>query len=1042
MDMKDDDIGCIAVIGMAGRFPGANGIEEFWYNLQHGIESISFPSREELLVQGADPRLLRHPNFVGAEGRIGHIDLFDAAFFGYSPREAEITDPQQRLFIECAWQALEHAGYNVQTLQVPVGVFAGTSQSTYFLANLYPQPDLIEIVGHAQVQLGNRQDHLAPHVSYKLNLRGPSLTVQTACSTSLVAVHLACQSLQNYQCDMVLAGGVSISVAPGYIYQEGGIYSPDGHCRPFDAQAKGTVGGNGLGIVVLKRLADALVEGDSIYAVIKGSAINNDGSHKVGYTAPSIQGQSEVIAEALALANVSAETIDYIETHGTGTLLGDPIEIAALQRAFSSHTQKKGWCAIGSVKSNIGHLDAASGVTGLIKTVLALHHRAIPPSLHFQTPNPQIDFAHSPFYVNTQLTPWEHKDHPRRAGVSSFGMGGTNVHMILEEAPEPALAGSGNSIERSWHLLPLSARSSPALDKATELMLNHLKSHPEQDIVDISYTLQVGRKAFAHRRVLLCQSQQHAIDVLENSSPELLFSGVEQPHPCIAFLFPGQGVQYTGMASDLYREFAFFRACIDECATLLFPHINQDIRTVLYPDTTGDTAALHTIHQTWLTQPALFAVEYALARLWMHWGIEPAAMLGHSLGEYVAACLAGVFRLEDALKLVSLRGRLMQQMPEGAMLAVPLSEEQLRPRLTAVLAIAAVNGPAQCVVSGALDAIAMLKTQLKEEGIESSLLRTSHAFHSPLLDPLLTPFREYIQNIPLSPPHIPYISNISGTWITDHQATDPAYWVSQLRQTVRFHDGLLELLQQANPLLLEVGPGKTLSTLAKRHAAHSSLLAICSLPAEASKRTDGEQIGIALGQIWLLGCPINWDNYWESVQPTRVPLPTYPFERMRYWIDPPTHAPQSAEPPARQTEEERAFLENIPSTTIPATHTKPMLSTTFMTPRNDIEQLLVDIFQHILGIADIGVLDDFLELGMDSLTAIQIVSRLRSLLIVELPLSQLFEAKTIAALADELVRVEATPGRTAKIARLRRKVGSLSSEEVRTLLQQKAGNQP
>ena len=730
--------------------------------------------------------------------------------------------------------------------------------------------------------IGNDKDYLATRVSYKLNLTGPSLTVQTACSTSLVATTLACQSLINYQSDMALAGGVSIRIPEktGYLHQEGGILSPDGHCRAFDAKARGTIIGNGAGVVVLKRLADAMADGDNIYAVIKGSAINNDGSGKVGYTAPSVNGQSQVIAEALALADVEPETISYIEAHGTGTVLGDPIEISALTNVYRESTDKKQFCAIGSVKTNIGHLDAAAGITGLIKTVLALKHKQIPPSLHFEQPNPQIDFDNSPFYVNTKLSQWETNGTPRRAGVSSLGIGGTNAHVILEEAPPTQT--SSNS--RPWQLLLLSAKSESALETATTNLVTHLKQHPKLNLADTAYTLQVGRQAFEHRRMVLCQNYDDAVTVLENLDPQRIFTHFQEPiNRKVTFMFPGQGSQYVNMGKQLYDTEPVFREHIDECCEILKSHLDVDLRTILYPNQEETEFATEQLQQTQITQPALFVIEYALAKLWMSWGISPVAMIGHSIGEYVAACLAGVFSLEDALKLVAVRGRLMQQLPKGAMLSVGLDQEAIQSCLNEKLSLAVINAPTNCVVSGTESAIEELQQELQLAGVNCRRLHTSHAFHSAMMDSILGIFTEEVKQVNLNPPEIPFISNLTGTWITPSEATDPSYWTKHLRHTVLFSTGIAELIKDSEQVLLEVGPGRTLNTLAKQQTKDTVILSSMRHPKD--EQSDVAFLLNSLGRLWLAGVQVNWCGFYAQEQRQRIPLPTYPFERQRYWIE-------------------------------------------------------------------------------------------------------------------------------------------------------------
>ncbi|MBE9190291.1 SDR family NAD(P)-dependent oxidoreductase [Gloeocapsopsis crepidinum LEGE 06123] len=861
----------IAIIGMTGRFPGAKNVDEFWHNLQNGVESISFFSDAELLAAGVEPELIRDPNFVKAQAVLNDVELFDAHFFGFNPKEAEITDPQQRLFLECAWEAIENAGYNSETYQGAVGVYAGVSFSSYLL-NVYLNQDIFNSVDHLQMAIASDKDYLSTRVSYKLNLTGPSYTVQTACSTSLVAVHLACQSLLNGECDMALAGGVSISGSrkSGYIYKPAGIMSPDGHCRAFDAQAQGTVSGEGVGIVVLKRLEDALTDGDTIHALIKGSAINNDGARKVSYTAPRIDGQAQVIKTAQAVAEVEPDTITYIEAHGTGTSLGDPIEIAALTQAFGTSSDKKRFCAIGSVKTNIGHLDAAAGVAGLIKTVLALKHKQIPPSLHFSQPNPEIDFANSPFYVNKTLAEWS-SDIPRRAGVSSFGIGGTNAHLILEEAPAVEVSHPS----RSWHLLVLSAKSETALASASANLATYLAQNPHLNIADVAYTLQVGRRDFDYRRMCLCQNLTDAISALNSAS------SYQKPcHRSVVFMFSPQGAQYAAMGRELYQTEPIFKQEIDRCCAILKPHLGIDLRDILYTSTASEQ-----LTQTAITQPALFITEYALAKLWMSWGIHPEATIGHSIGEYVAAAIAGVFSLEDALAVVALRGRLMQELPRGAMLSVQLPASEVKPLLGNTLSLAGINAPSLCVVAGTVEAIASLELELQAKGVGCRRLQTSHAFHSSMMEAIVEVFTTQLQKFRLNPPQIPFISNVSGTWITPAQATDPNYWATHLRQPVLFSPGMTELLKQPERILLEVGPGRTLCTFALQHQ-HDGLIALSSLRHPQEQHSDVTFLLNTLGHLWQAGIKINWSGFYADEQRRHIPLPTYPFERQRYWIEP------------------------------------------------------------------------------------------------------------------------------------------------------------
>ncbi|MCA1636566.1 MAG: type I polyketide synthase, partial [Acidobacteria bacterium] len=723
--MKQEDYSnAVAIIGMAGRFPGARDTQAFWQGLRDGVESISFFTDEMLLKNGTDPSWLKEPNYVKARGVLEDIDLFDAEFFGMNPREASITDPQHRIFLECACEALDHAGCNPDTYEGLIAVFAGQSMSSY-LVHLYLSAGNEENLSPVETMVGNDKDFLSSRIAYKLNLRGPAITVQTSCSTSLDAIHLASQSLLAGECDLALAGGVSVSVPQvrGYFY-DGGINSPDGHCRAFDAHARGTIDGSGAGVVALKRMPDAVRDRDHVLAVILGSAINNDGSRKVGYTAPSVEGQARVIADALAVAGVDPSTISYVEAHGTGTVLGDPIEVAALTQAYRARTDRRQYCAIGSVKTNIGHLDAAAGVAGLIKTVLALRHRELPPSLHYREPNPKIDFAASPFYVNAELREWAGGETPRRAAVSSFGIGGTNAHAVLEEAP--AREASGQS--REWQVLTLSAKSGRALEQMRGELSQRVAGVEARELADIAYTLQVGRKSFPHRYSVVCRDGAQASRLLAEGGE--VKEVTERRSDAVAFVFTGQGTQYVGMGAELYEKEKVYRQLVDKCAQVLRGQIGYDIREVLYPKAEKREWAEAQLSETRVTQPAIFVVEYALAELLRGWGLEPGALIGHSVGEYVAACVSGVMELEECLKVVAMRGELMQRMKRGAMAAVMLSAEELEERIWEGLDIAAENGAGLSVVAGRVEEIEELERRLEGEGVGYRRLRTSHAFHS------------------------------------------------------------------------------------------------------------------------------------------------------------------------------------------------------------------------------------------------------------------------------------------------------------------------
>lgn len=875
----------IAIVGLAGRFPGAENTDELWQNLKNGINSIEPYDEQTLLDMGLDKETISAPDFVGCGALLPDQDKFDAAFFGYSPREAEELDPQQRLFLETAWQAMESAGYNGDSCDFPVGVYGGCGVNTYLITNLMQSGrfnDLGNISSLQALMNGNNKDAMTMTLAYKLNLKGPAVTVQTACSTSLSAVHMACRSLLNYEADMALAGGAWLNLLHkgGYVYQSGAILSPDGHCRPFDEKAQGTVIGSGSGVVVLKRLEQAIEDGDTIYAVIKGSAMNNDGNNKVGYTAPSVDGQAEVIASAQEMADTPADTISYIEAHGTGTVMGDPIEIAALTQAFRQSTDKSQYCAIGSVKSNLGHLDAAAGVTGLIKTVLALKNGVIPPSLHYQNPNPEIDFTNSPFFVADKAMEWDNSKGPRRAGVSSFGIGGTNVHVILEQAPAQA----STATQRDWQVLPLSAPTKTALEQRQQDLATWLENANDKQWQDAAYTLQVGRKHFSQRSVLIAENknQANANLTLQTSQYRIQNQLTDDHEPAVAFMFPGQGAQYVNMARTLYHSEPVFKAQFDLCREGLTPHLGLDIADLIFVD---DKDKGEQLKQTSLTQPVLFAVEYALAKQWMAFGVNPEAMIGHSIGEYVAACLAGVFSLEDTLKIVAKRGQLIQAQPKGCMLSVALEQQKLTPYLAQGCELAAVNGAENCVLSGSDQAISAVEAKLNDEGVAVQRLHVSHAFHSSLVSGACEELASLIATLPRHAPKIPFVSNVSGSWITPEQAMSPDYWAAHLAQTVHFHQGLQTITEKANTVLLEVGPSNALSQLAGRNQeikAKCSIIA--SLPHPQKLAEEPQHFATAIGRLWLCGVNINWDALYQQ-QPKRIGLPVYPFERKRFWVE-------------------------------------------------------------------------------------------------------------------------------------------------------------
>jgi acyl transferase domain-containing protein len=955
----------LAVVGMAVRLPGARTPGEYWRNLAGGVESVArLP-----VPDGAH----HHP----AGGLIDQPDCFDAEFFGYAPREALITDPQHRVFLECAWEALEHAGYDPARYPGAIGVYAGCSQTEYGAA-LHARRDspLLADIGGYELRLGCGLDFLTTRAAYKLGLRGPAVTVQTACSTSLVAIHLAGQALLAGECDMALAGGATVHVPPySGEYSETGILSADGHCRAFDAAAAGTVGADGVAVVLLKRLTDALDDGDTVHAVVLGSAVNNDGTDKIGFTAPSVTGQAQAVAAALRVAGIGSDTVGYVETHGTGTPLGDPVEIAALAEAFRATRNGPASaapprCWIGSVKTNLGHADAAAGAAGFIKTVLALSHRRLPPSLHFEKPNPAIDFAATPFAVNTRLRDWDGPG-PRRAGVNSLGLGGTNAHAVLQEAP----AAEPPQPTRTWRLLPVSGRTRRALAVQAAELADQLGGEQPAELGGVAWTLQTGRRHHGHRAFAVAADPDTSARALREPSGRVSTGG---PQP-LAFVFPGQGGQYVGMTRQLYAHEPALRARVDECARLFAPVLGTDLREVLHA-APGDQAAADRLRPMTMAQACVFTTEFALAGLWRRWGVLPDAVAGHSLGAYAAACVAGVFELPDAVALVAARGRLLEDLPPGAMAAVPLPEPELRDLLAPGLAVAAVNGPDQCVVSGPEHAVARLVEDLEARGIEVRRLRISAAAHSVLVDPVVARFQDSVAALRLHPPSVPVLSDHTGTWLTDDQARDPAYWAAHLRGTVRFGAVLGELL--GGHTLLEVGPGRTLTSLARRHPAHrpDSLL-LTSLPHATEDEPEAAHLLTAAGRLWQTGHDLDWSGLNDGERHRRVPLPTTAFQRLRFRVDADPAVPLAIEPVLEDTWNDEDGAD------------------AHVEPRGPIEQAVAAAFEQTLGAVRVGATDSFLGLGGDSLIAARLTAWIRREYGLRITVREVFKSPTVEALA-------------------------------------------
>ncbi|MFC5418457.1 amino acid adenylation domain-containing protein [Bosea eneae] len=973
----------VAIIGLAGRFPGAPDVGTLWQNLLDGVESItSFDPAE--LEDGFDAATRALPNFVAAKPVLDGVDQFDAPFFGMMPREAALTDPQQRLLLECAWEALEDAGYDPAAPGQCIGVFAGATSSTYLLQNLLHDRKTIADytsgfqIGNLPLLVGSAADFTATRIGYKLGLTGPCVAVQSACSTSLLAVAQAVQNLLCNGCDMALAGGVSITFPQrrGYLAQEGGIVSTDGHCRAFDASASGTIFGSGAGLVVLKRLEDAIADRDQIYAVIRGVGVNNDGTGKVGFTAPSVEGQAAAIAMAHAAADIDARSIGYVECHGTGTPMGDPIEVAGLTAAFRLTTEDRRFCALGSIKSNIGHLDAAAGVTGLIKASLAVKNGVLPASLHVTQPNPALELPDSPFFIADHRQEWPGQSGPRRAGVSAFGFGGTNVHLVLEQAPASEAAAPA----RRNQLLTLSARSAAALGAARDRLAEHVETHPEQDLADVAFTLQAGRRPFPYRLAVTASDPAEAVAALrkQNTDRATAVTGAGD----LVFMFPGQGSQYPQMARELYAGEPVFRKTVDLCCDLLKPELGLDLRSLLYPSNGGDPEKLSA---TLLAQPAIFTVEYALAQLLMSWGLQPSAMIGHSVGEFAAACIAGVFSLEDALALVAKRGRMMQELPGGAMLAVRLPDVEIAALARDGVCVAAVNAPGMGVLAGPFDAIEALEAELAQRGVTHRRLQTSHAFHSAMIAPLIAPFTEAVAAVRLNAPELPYISGVTGDWVGADQTTDPSYWARHAREPVRFADGIATLVRNLSPILLEVGPGAALASFALQGAG-AGRAAISCLP---DAQGDAENmLAAALGRLWTAGIAPDWSAYQALGSPRRVSLPTYAFERSRHWVEAPATSPSiaaavpaaaAAQPHPVQPEQEPAMAPHA-DTDIPA-------------GRSELGSRVAAIFENLSGRAfgadETGA--SFLELGFDSLLLTQAAQGLQTAFGVQIRFRQLLD---------------------------------------------------
>lgn len=992
----------IAIIGMVGRFPGAANLDQLWRNLCNSVESISFFTPEEI-GPGVDDRLRHDPDYVRARGLIENADLFDAGFFGISPLEAQVMDPQQRIFLELAQQALENAGYDAERYKGRIGVFAGIGDNHYYTTNLLTHPDLLAMAGKLAVEYGNQKDYIALRTAYLLDLRGPAISLNTACSTTLLTVDQAYRSLLDYECDIALSGGIDITVPQksGFLYQDGGTFTRDGHCRPFDADATGTMFCDGAGVVVLKRLADAVSDGDTIYAVILGTGKNNNGARPASFLAPSVDGQAEAIAMAQSDADVPVETIRYIEAHGTGTPVGDPIEFEALRKVFESKTAKKQFCYVGSIKGNVGHPTNAAGVAGLIKAALVLHREQIPPTLHFKKANPKIEFAGSPFMMSDKLIPFPRGEEVRRTAVSSFGFGGTNVHAILQEAPER----EGARPSRPLQLLPLSARSPSTLDAYSHALAEHFDSSTPEAFADAAYTFQTGRKQFAHRRFIVATDAREAAKLLLQPNPlRCSCKRCERRDPPVVFLFGGQGTQYVNMGLNLYRDEPLFRAIVDDCCEFLKPHLGRDLRELLYPQSGDEKTAQISLQDTFFTQPSIFVIEYALARFWQSLGIEPAMMAGHSIGEFVAATLADVWRLEDALAIVALRGRLMQNLPRGSMMAVNCSADSIAPKLPPALQIASDNAPTLCVVSGPEADVIEFQKQLEAENIVCRYLHTSHAFHSAMMDPMIEPLREAVARIQLKPPARPFISTVTGRPITAAETTDPVYWARHSRATVEFSKAIHYLKEQGYDLFLECGPRSSMCSLARQQfTPDHPCTAIPTFADTHENDTEWATLLFALGSLWQNGVSVDWDAFYPNEDRRRIPLPTYPFERQRFWVDP---APVVAATQSRPAESPVSATHPAADTLAPPLSIPRVASTgSFPSRKERIASRLIDLLIPICGRekSQISQTSTFMEQGFDSLSLTQVAFAVRKEFSAKVSFSQLISQwPNVEMLAEHL----------------------------------------
>lgn len=1012
---REEDSKDIAIIGMSIRFPDANNIEEFWKNLREGKESIRFFDHDELLKNNVSPEVMKKENYVNAGAVIDDIDMFDADFFDINPKDAQLMDPQQRIFMECAWEAIEDAGYDIEYYG-DVGVYAGIGINTYAMY-LRDNINISNDVNNLRIFLNNGNGFLSTKVSYYLNLSGPSMNIETACSSSLVAVHMACQALLNQECSMALAGGVSIRVPQktGYMYEAGGIFSPNGQCRVFDENACGTVGGNGSGVILLKKKADAIKDRDHIYAIIKSTAINNDGKRKAGYTAPSIEGQTKVISAAIKRAKVNPSEIGYVEAHGTGTAIGDPIEIEGLKNAYSNYVDKKGYCAIGSVKANIGHLDSAAGIAGMIKTALILDRQVIPKQLFCKSTNKDIDFENSPFYICRSEKEFTKENTLKYAAVSSFGMGGTNVHAILEKPPVADISDD----EKPFQLIQLSAKTESALSQTMHNLSEYMKRSGHISISALAYTLQVGRVDFPYRCMCICKDKNNLIQMLDTKDKKKLhFSYVDNKKP-VVFVFPGTGEQYLGMGKELYENVVEYRQYFDQCADLIQKMSHLDIVNEMFGHN------LNHSRSTLLAHCMIFVTEYSLAKVFMEWNIIPEYMIGYSIGEYVASCISGVLTLNDALFLIQRRAELIEDMPSGAMIAVGLSEERLQSYLNKDREIAISLAENIKIVAGTEDEMDRLQSELSKDGIMTNRIHVKKAFHTSQMKAITEELNKAVKTVKKGKISIPYISDLTGTWMTMDDVNDEQYWSKQICSKVQFHEGMNEILEKKSCTMLEVGPGTTLGGIIKQNDKYrtKTMSVIETIGTEMSVSSDYENLLSAMGALWLNGITPNWSEVYQHSTHNRISLPGYPFERKRYWID-----------DKREKDESVTHTESNPKVSHKEDELTMEQLSNLSSPMDVICLFIKSIWSNVLGIQMIDYDDNFFTLRGNSLLATKIISELRSKLFIDITIQDFLDKPTIHEMAKKISSLYGSDEEAKNAILLYEQVKDLSEEDLKKLL--------